>query len=225
MDHRRGSGAPGCSRAAHRRRCPDQIPPRPAGTAVPGREAGALALRADARRLARRDARLAAHHLRPGPVPRLDVRLPALAARGRRAVQHLDLRAGRGDRGKASARRRASAARTLTDGASSSAGRARARGSCRCAPHRRAATLWLLVLQLPHLVLSALHHRDHPNPTGQRNGRRVSVPEPGGPSRQGSGPPPPCARRVTTDSARSGSPWGILHTPNKYSAPALSHPC
>ena len=64
MGHRYRSGAPGRSRAAHGRRRPDQIPPRAARTAIPGRATGPHALRADARRLARRDARLAAHHLR-----------------------------------------------------------------------------------------------------------------------------------------------------------------
>jgi hypothetical protein len=164
MDHRRGSGASGRSRAAHGSRRPDQIPPRAARPAIPGRATGAPALRADARRLARRDARLAAHHLRPRGVPRLDVRLPADTARRRRAAQHLDLHAARGDRGTANTRRRASAARALTHGASSRAGRAAARRPRRRAPHRRAATPGLLVLQLPHLVLPAPHHRDHPSP-------------------------------------------------------------
>ena len=80
---------------------------------------GRAALRADARRLARRDARLAGHHLGPGSVPRLDGGLPADTARRRRAVQHLDLPAARGARGKATARRRAGAARALSPGASS----------------------------------------------------------------------------------------------------------
>ena len=114
LGNRRGNGAPGRSRAAHGSRRPDEIRPCPARPAIPGRQARALALRADAPRRARRDARLAAHHLRPGSIPRLDVRLPADTSRRRRAVQHLDLPAARGDRGKADTRRRAGAARALT---------------------------------------------------------------------------------------------------------------
>ena len=165
MDHRRGDGTSGRSRAAHGGRHHDQIPPRAARLAIPGRPTGALALRADARRLARRDARLAAHLLRPRGVPRLNVRLPADTTRRRGAVQHLDLPAAPGDRGQAGTRRRAGAARAVTRGASSRAGREAARRPRRRTPHRRAATPGLLVLQLPHLVLSAAHHRDHPSPT------------------------------------------------------------
>src|ERR1017187_3338344 len=148
-----GAGAPATARATASM----------TAIAIPGRETGAFALRADARRLARRDARLAAHHLRAGSIPRLDAGLPADTAR-RRAVQHLDLHAARGDRGKASTRRRARAARALTHGASWSAGCAAACRSRRRAPHRRAATPRLLVLQLPHLVLPAPYFRDYGGP-------------------------------------------------------------
>ena len=40
-------------------------------------------------------------------------------------------------------------------------------------PHRRAASSGLLVLQLPHLVIAAPHHRDCPSPVGPRGGRNV----------------------------------------------------
>ena len=113
MDHRHG-GASRRSWPAPRRRHLDQVPPRAARLAVPGHQAGAIAVRADARRLARRDARLAAHHLGAASVPRLDVRLPVDPARRRRAVQHLDLPAAGGDRGPAGTRRHTGAACALT---------------------------------------------------------------------------------------------------------------
>ncbi len=65
LGHRGGNGASGRLRAARGRRRPDQIRPRAARRAVPGHQARAQAVRADARRRAGRDDRLAAHHLRP----------------------------------------------------------------------------------------------------------------------------------------------------------------
>ena len=94
-------------------------------------------------------------------------------------------------RGQGGTRRRAGAARALAHGASSRAGDAAARGSRRRAPHRCAAALGLLVLQLPHLVLSAPHRRGHPSPAGPRSGRHVSARRhnPGRPRRPSSGEP------------------------------------
>ena len=113
MDHRPGRGASSRSRTAHSSGRSDQIPACAARIAIPGHQTRAHALRADARRLARRDARLAAHHLRPGSIPRLDVWLPADTARRRHTVQHLDLPAAGGDRDQGHTRRRARAARAL----------------------------------------------------------------------------------------------------------------
>jgi hypothetical protein len=168
MGDRHGRGSSGRSRGAHGGRRPDQVRPRAARVAVPRHQAGTVALCPGARRLARRDARLAAHHLRPGPILRLDIRIPADTAGRRPPVQHLDLHAARGDRGKASARRRASPGHAGTDAACSRAGRAGARRSRRRAPARRAATPGLLVLQLPHLVLPAPHRRGHPSQVRRR---------------------------------------------------------
>ena len=89
--------------------------------------------------------------------------------------------AARGDRGQGATCRRARAARALAHGASSRAGRAAGRRPCRRAPHRRAATPGLLVLQLPHLVLPLLiiaiiqARSDHEAPGPSEHGAATAV--------------------------------------------------